>query len=168
MVLGGYQVYLGWRFIDRRSRIASEKVEYVWATASVLGLIAVIDGELSAKDKEIIRAAYARAGFSDAEIREVELTLSDCERTFVSGGSDPDRLFNMLRDACAKVSLHSNQQTRFIFLETAVALVGSDGFISSAEEKALRAAALMLGFSSEDVDKVRAMAHQPDAPAPAI
>jgi len=164
LLFGAHQVYLGWMFIARRSRVSGERFEYVRSTAGVLGIIALIDGELSEKDKQIIRTPYMRAGFSAAEMREVDLTLEDCERGFLGDGSDPDRLFPKLRDVCSTVARHSDHQTRSLFLVTALSIAASDGFVSSAEEKAIRAAALWLGLSTEDVDRAWAEARQPDAP----
>ena len=161
ILFGLHQIYLGWMFIARRSRVSGERFEYVKATASVLAYIALIDGELSEKDKQIIRTTYMRAGFSAVEMREVDLTLEDCERAFRADGSDTDRLFPLLRDACSSVARHSDHQTRSIFLGTALAIASSDGFVSSAEEKAIRAAALWLGLSTEDVDRAWAEARQP-------
>jgi len=163
ILFGFHQIYLGWMLMARRSRVSGERFEYVKATASVLGYIALTDGELSEKDKQIIRTTYMRAGFSAVEMREVDLTLEDCERAFLADGSDTDRLFPLLRDACSNVARHSDHQTRSIFLGTALSIAASDGFVSSAEEKAMRAAALWLGLSEGDIDKAWAEARQPDA-----
>ena len=161
ILFGFHQIYLGWMFMARRSRVSGERFEYVRATASVLASIALIDGELSEKDQQIIRTTYMRAGFSAVEMREVDLTLEDCERAFRADGSDTDRLFPLLRDACSSVARHSDHQIRSIFLKTALAIASSDGFVSSAEDKAIRAAALWLGLSTEDVDKAWTEARQP-------
>src|SRR6188474_2963416 len=165
ILFGFHQIYLGWMFMARRSHVSGERFEYVKATAGVLGYIALTDGELSEKDKQIIRTTYMRAGFSAVEMREVDLTLEDCERVFLADGSDTDRLFPLLREACAKVARHSDHQTRSIFLGTALSIAASDGFVSSAEEKAIRAAALWLGLAEDDIDRAWSEARQPDAPS---
>ena len=164
ILFGAHQIYLGWMFMVRRSHVAGERFEYVRSTAGVLGIIALIDGELSEKDKQIVRTTYLRAGFSAVEMREVDQTIDDCERAFFADGSDTDRLFPLLRDACSRVARHSDHQTRAIFLGTALSIAASDGFVSSAEEKAIRAAALWLGLSEDDIDKAWTEARQPDAP----
>jgi tellurite resistance protein len=155
-----YQIYLGWMFMARRSCVG-ERFECVEATASVLAYTRV-DRRESEKDKQIIQTTYMRAGFSAVEMREVDLTLEDCERAFRAAGSDTDRLFPLLRDACSNVARHSDHQIRSIFLGTALTIASSNGFVSSAEDKAIRAAALWLGLSTEDVNKAWTEARQRD------
>ena len=150
---GIYQVFLGWSFIVRRTRVATERFEYLHSSARVLSYIALADGEITPREIQIIQATYARAGFSEVELREVEQTARDCERHFLNDGSDPDRLFALLKDACSFVSTHSNEQTRLIFLRTAILIAASDGYISRAETRALRAGAMWLGLSTAEVDK---------------
>ena len=144
----------------RRSCVG-ERFECVEATASVLAYTRV-DRRESEKDKQIIQTTYMRAGFSAVEMREVDLTLEDCERAFRAAGSDTDRLFPLLRDACSNVARHSDHQIRSIFLGTALTIASSNGFVSSAEDKAIRAAALWLGLSTEDVNKAWTEARQRD------
>jgi len=152
LMWGPYQAYVGWAYIHRRSRIASERFEYINSTARVLSYIALSDAEISDAPIDIIRAAYGRAGFSEAELREVSVVVRECETEFREQGSDSERLLVSLKDACSSVAGHANHQTRFFCLRTAVLIASSDGFISSGEDKALRAAALWLGLSASDVD----------------
>ena len=63
LMWGPYQGYVGWAYIHRRSRIAAERFEYIHTTARVLSYIALSDAEISDAPIDIIRAAYARAGF---------------------------------------------------------------------------------------------------------
>jgi tellurite resistance protein len=149
---GGYQIYVGWAFMARRSSISSERRQYVTATARVLSYVALCDGMITPKESEIIRAAFARAGFSPEEVKEVDLTMHDCAQAFAYDGSDPERLAGLLKEACATVARHSDNQTRFLFLRTALKIAASDGFVSLAEEKALRAATTWLGLTTEDID----------------
>jgi uncharacterized tellurite resistance protein B-like protein len=149
---GGYQLYMGWAVISRRSRLKQERYQYVTATAKVLSCIAMADGMISPAKSEIIRDIYARAGFSADEVAEAEATVRDCERTFVHNGSAPERLFDPLKAACEQVAQHSDNQTRFIVLRTALKIAASDGFVSLSEEQAIRIATDRLGLSSSDVD----------------
>ena len=149
---GGYQIYVGLAFLARRSQITAERREYVSATARVLTYVALCDGTLSPKESEIIRDAYARAGFSAGELDEVELTMRDCAHAFAYDGSDPERLATLLKAACATVAQHSDNQTRFICLRTALKIAASDGFVSLSEEKALRAATTWLGLQPSEID----------------
>jgi tellurite resistance protein len=149
---GGYQLYMGWSVLSRRSRLKQERYQYVTATARVLSCIAMADGMISPKKSEIIRDIYARAGFSEDEVAEAEATVRDCERTFVQNGSAPERLFDPLKEACENVARHSDNQTRFIVLETALRIAASDGFVSLSEEKAIRVATSCLDLTPADVD----------------
>ena len=153
LLYGSYQIYIGWAFISRRSRIVAERVDYVTSTAKVLTLVALADGELTPKAIAIIRETYTRAGFDANELREVDLTAAECERAFRGDGSDPERLLPRLQAACQDVSKHSDHQTRLIFLEAGVLIVASDGYVSRAGERLLRAAASWLGLSTMDVDE---------------
>jgi DnaJ-domain-containing protein 1 len=159
LMWGPYQAYVGWAYIHRRSRIAAERFEYIHSTAQVLSYIALSDGEISDVEIDIIRATYARAGFSDAELREVSIVVRECDARFREQGSDSERLFVLLKDACSSVSVHSNHQTRHIFLRTALLIASSDGFVSRAENQVVRAAALWLGLSASDVDNAWAQLH---------
>src|SRR5687768_17660062 len=67
LLFGSYQIYIGWAFISRQSRLGAERVDYVTSTATVLAYIALADGELSPKAIDIIRDTFARAGFSANE-----------------------------------------------------------------------------------------------------
>jgi len=149
---GGYQLYMGWAVIARRSRLNEERYQFVTATAKVLSCIAMADGMISPKKAEIIRDTYVRAGFSADEVAEAEVMVRDCERSFVHNGSAPERLFDPLKEACEQVAQHSDNQTRFIVLRTALRIAASDGFVSVSEEKALRVATDCLGLSSADID----------------
>ena len=149
---GGYQIYVGWAFIARRSKLSTERYEYVTATAKVLSYVALCDGTISPKESEIIREAYVRAGFSADELNQVEVTMRDCSHAFAYDGSDPERLAKLLKEACGTVAQHSDNQTRYIFLRTALKIAASDGFVSLAEEKALRAATTWLGLTPADID----------------
>jgi tellurite resistance protein len=151
-LFGLYQVYLGVSFINRRSRVSAERIDYVTATAKVLAFVALADGELSPKANEVIGDTLTRAGFSPEEVREAHLAAADCERRFRGEGSDPARLVPLLQAACHDVSKHSSHQVRTIFLEAAVRIARSDGFASRGEEQLLRAAASWLGLSQTDVD----------------
>ena len=152
VLFGGYQIYVGWSFLSRRSGIADERIGYLASTAKVLSMLALTDGDLSSKDLEIIHEVYRRVGFASNELHEVELVARDCEREFRGHGSNPDQLAPLVQDACRQVSQHCNYQTRLIVLETAVLIVASDGYVSQVEERALRAAATWLGLSARDVD----------------
>jgi tellurite resistance protein len=160
-LFGSYQTYLGWSFISRRSRIKAERLDYVTSTAKVLALIALADGDVSATTNEIIGDALTHAGFSPDEVREARLTAADCEQTFRGLGSDPERLGAVLQAACHDVSKHSEHQVRTIFLEAAVRIVTSDGFVSRGEDRLLRAAASWLGLSPADVDHAWTAQAQP-------
>ena len=149
---GGYQIYVGWAFIARRSSLSSERYAFVTATAKVLSYVALCDGSISPKETEIIIDAFTRAGFSSEELKQVELTMRDCGHAFAYDGSDPERLATLLRDACGTVAQHSDNQTRYLFLRTALQIAASDGFVSLAEEKALRAATTWLGLTPGDID----------------
>jgi uncharacterized tellurite resistance protein B-like protein len=72
----------------------------------------------------------------------------------VSNGSATERLFDPLKEACEQVARHSDNQTRFIVLRTALRIAASDGFVSLAEEKMLRAATQCLGLPPSDIDVV--------------
>src|SRR4029078_13351869 len=112
------------------------------------------DGEIDSREAAIIRQTYARAGFSMQDLREVDRVVEECQRRFFVGGSDAERLFRLLRDACAAVMQHSNELTRFGFVRAAISIAGSDGFISSEEERALRATANWLGLAKADYDRL--------------
>jgi tellurite resistance protein len=150
---GGYQIYVGWAFLQRRSSVTAERRQYVTATARVLAYVALCDGTISPQETEIIRSAFDRVGYSADELREVELTVRDCAHTFAYDGSDPERLAALLKDACATVARHSDNQTRYLFLRTALQIAATDGFVSLVEEKAIRAATSWLGLTSADVDR---------------
>jgi hypothetical protein len=150
---GGYQIYVGLAFLARRSQITTERRDYVTATARVLSYVALCDGTISPRDAEIIRDAYQRAGFSPGELDEVDLTMRDCAHAFAYDGSDPERLAKLLKESCATVAQHSDNQTKFICLRTALKIAASDGFVSLSEEKALRAATTWLGLQPSDIDK---------------
>lgn len=149
---GGYQIYIGWRFIARRSGVSAERREYIGATAKVLSYIALLDGTISPAKSAIVRDTYTRAGFSADELTEVDVTMRDCQEWFVHGGSDPERIREPLREACSRVAQHSDNQTRVIVLKTALRLAASDGFVSLSEEKAIRAATEWLGLGASDID----------------
>lgn len=151
---GGYQLYVGWGFMSRRSRLTKERRDYVTATARVLSYVALADGMIAPKKSDIIRDAYTAAGFSADEVAEAALTVRECEQSFVSSGSAPERLFDPLKEACEQVARHSDNQTRFIVLRTALRIAASDGFVSLAEEKMLRAATQCLGLPPSDIDAV--------------
>jgi tellurite resistance protein len=151
---GGYQIYIGWGFISQRSRITAERHQFVTATTRVLSYVALCDGAISPQESEIIKTAYARAGFTAIELEEVDLTMRDCMHAFAYDGSDPERLASLLKEACAAVAQHSDNQTLFIVLRTALRIAASDGFVSLTEEKALRAVTTWLGFKPEDMDGV--------------
>jgi tellurite resistance protein len=152
LFLGGYPIYTGWGIISRRSRLEHERHQYVTATARVLSCIALSDGMISPKKAEIIRDTYAGAGFSADEVAEAEMTVRECEQSFVQNGSTPAHLFDPLKEACEQVARHSDNQTRFIVLRTALRIAASDGFVSSTEEKALRVATSCLGLPTSDID----------------
>ncbi|MBY0492629.1 MAG: TerB family tellurite resistance protein [Cyanobacteria bacterium] len=122
------------------------------ATAKVLSYVALLDGTISPAKSAIIRSTYRRAGFSAEEVSEVEITMRECQEWFVHGGSDPERIREPLREACSHVAQHSGNRTRVIFLTTALRLAASDGFVSLAEEKAIRAATEWLGLDASDID----------------
>lgn len=149
---GGYQIYVGWAFVARRSSIAAERYQYVTATARVLAYVALCDGTISTVERDIIHDAFARAGFSTEEVHQVEVTLRDCAHAFAYDGSDPERLATLLKEACATVAQHSDNQTRYLVLRTALKIAASDGFVSLTEEKALRAATTWLGLTPADID----------------
>jgi hypothetical protein len=150
---GGYQIYVGWAFVRRHSRVSAERHQYVTATARVLAYVALCDGSISPAESAIIRGAFERAGYSPDELQEVDLTLKDCAHVFAYDGSDPERLATLLKDACATVAQHSDNQTRYIFLRTALKIAATDGFVSLVEEKALRAATTWLGLTPADIDR---------------
>lgn len=152
LFLGGYPIYTGWGILSRRSRLEHERYRYVTATARVLSYIALSDGMVSPQKAEIIRGTYARAGFSADEVAEAEMTVRECEQSFVQNGSVPERLFDPLKEACVQVARHSDNQTRFIVLRTALRIAASDGFVSASEEKALRVATSCLGLALSDID----------------
>jgi DnaJ-domain-containing protein 1 len=152
MLWGGYQMYLGWCYVARRRRTSHERLEYLESSARVLAYIALADSTVDPRETIIIRETYARAGFSPADLHEVDRVVQQCERQFFADGSDPDRLFVLLRTACAAVMQHSNEQTRLSFLRTAIIIAGSDGFVSSGEERALRATAHWLDISNQDYE----------------
>jgi tellurite resistance protein len=152
LFLGGYPIYTGWGILSRRSRLEDERYRYVTSTARVLSYIALSDGMVSAHKAEIIRGTYARAGFSADEVAEAEMTVRECEQSFVQNGSAPERLFDPLKEACEQVARHSDNQTRFIVLRTALRIAASDGFVSASEEKALRVATSCLGLASSEID----------------
>jgi tellurite resistance protein len=149
---GGYQIYVGWGFISRRSHVTHERRQYVTATARVLSYVALADGMTAPDKSQIIRDAYASAGFSADEVAEAEMAVRECEQAFVSNGSAPERLFDSLKDACERVEKHSDNQTRFMVVRTALKIAASDGFVSLAEEKMLRAATQWLGLTAADID----------------
>jgi uncharacterized tellurite resistance protein B-like protein len=149
---GGYQIYIGWAFLHRRSRLSAERHQYVTATARVLSYVALCDGSISPQESAIIRNVFQRVGYSPEELHEVELTVRDCAHAFAYDGSDPERLAKLLKEACGTVAQHSDNQTRYIFLRTALDIAASDGFVSLAEEKALRAATTWLGLTPADID----------------
>jgi DnaJ like chaperone protein len=151
---GLHQMYLGWSFISRRRRTTHDRAEYLQASVSVLTYIALADGEITPREAQIIRGTYVRAGFSSEDLRNVEQILRECERRFFTDGSDPNRLFRLLRDACAVVLRHSNDHTRLSFFRTAVLIAGSDGFINAGEDRAIQAAANWLLIASEEVDQM--------------
>lgn len=163
---GGYQIYVGLAFVARRSLITTERRDYVTATARVLSYVALCDGTLSPKEAEIIRDAYARAGFSPEELNEVDLTMRDCAHAFAYDGSDPERLAKLLKEACSTVAQHSDNQTKFICLRTALKIAASDGFVSLTEEKALRAATTWLGLQPSDIDQAWSEMSGGGAPPP--
>jgi len=149
---GPYQAYLGWAYIHRRSRITAERFGYIHSTARLLTCIALADGDISDAENQIIQTTYTRAGFSEAELREVGAVVRECVAQFREEGSDHERLLVVLEEACSAVAAHTNHQTRSMFLRTALQITSSDGFVSGAEDQALRAAALWLGLSASDVD----------------
>lgn len=149
---GGYQIYVGWAYLHRRSRVSAERYQYVTATARVLSYVALCDGSMSSQESEIIRGVFERAGYSPQELHEVDVTIRDCAHAFAYDGSDPERLASLLKDACATVAQHSDNQTRYIFLRTALKIAATDGFVSLTEEKALRAATTWLGLTPADID----------------
>lgn len=151
---GLHRMYLGWSYISRRRRTTHERIEYLESSASVLAFIALADGVIDPREAAVIRETYARAGFSPQDLREVERVVQECQRRFFADGSDPERLFVLLRNACAVVVQHSNEQTRFSFLRAAIIIAASDGFVSSGEERALRASANWLGISKADYDRL--------------
>jgi tellurite resistance protein len=107
---------------------------------------------VSPQKAAIIRGTYARAGFSADEVAEAEMTVRECEQSFVQNGSAPERLFDPLKEACEQVARHSDNQTRFIVLRTALRIAASDGFVSASEEKALRVATSCLGLEPTEID----------------
>lgn len=164
LLWGLHQMYLGWSFVSRRRRSTHERVEYLQASVSVLAYIALADGEIKPRESTIIREAYARGGFSAEDLREVGRIVGECERRFFADGSDPDRLFKLLQSACAVVLQHSNERTRITFFRTAVLISASDGFVSSGEDRALKAAEGWLGISDTDAERAwRGVGdHEPD------
>lgn len=151
---GLHQIYLGWSYVSRKRRTTHERLEYLESSASVLAYVALADGAIGLREAIVIRETYARAGYSTQDLHEVDRILQQCERRFFADGSDPERLFVLLRDSCAMVMRHSNEQTRFIFLRAAVVIATSDGFVASGEERALRAAANWLGISARDYERL--------------
>lgn len=149
-----HQWYLGGSFILRRRRSTNERTEYLHASVSVLAYVALADGQITAREADIIKGAYARAGFSSADVAEVATIVRACEGTFYSDGSDPNRLFKLLQASCAIVQLHSNGTTRVSFFRTAVLIAASDGFVSPGENQALQAAAQWLGLADDDAQRV--------------
>jgi DnaJ-domain-containing protein 1 len=150
---GLHQAYLGWSYFARHRRTSHERVEYVQSSVSVLAFIALVDGVITPREAAIIRDSYARAGFSAEDIRDVDRILRECERRFLLDGSDADRLFVLLRDACRIVWQHSNPHTRFRFFRTAILIATSDGFVSASERRALTAAAAWLGLSEAEIER---------------
>jgi DnaJ-domain-containing protein 1 len=151
---GLYQIYLGWCYIARRRRTTHERVEYIESSAAVLAYVALADGSVDPREAGIIRETYARAGFSSHDLREVDRVVQQCQRQFFLDGTDPERLFVLLRNACAVILKHSNEQTRFSFLRAAIIIAASDGFVSSIEERTLRASANWLGIAKSDYDRL--------------
>jgi DnaJ like chaperone protein len=149
---GLHQMYLGWSYVARRRRITHERAEYLESSAAVLAYIALADGSVDPREAEIIRATYARAGFSADDLREVDRVVRECQHRFFADGSDPERLFVLLRQACTVVVQHSNAQTRLSFLRAAILIAMSDGFLGSAEERLLRAIANWLGIEQTEYD----------------
>jgi len=154
IVWGLHQMYLGWSYASRRRRTTHERIEYLESSTAVLAYVALADGVVDAREIAIIRETYARAGFSLQDLREVDRALQDCQRRFLASGSDPERLFVLLRDACAALFQHSNEQTRLAFLRSAILIATSDGFVNSGEERALLASANWLGISRNDYDRL--------------
>lgn len=151
---GIHQTYLGWSYISRRRRTSHERIEYLESSAAVLAYVALADGAIDPGEVAIIRDTYARAGFSPQDLREVDRIIQECRHRFLAAGSDPERLFIFLHDACGVVLRHSNEHTRLTFLRTAMIIAASDGFVSSGEERALRASANWLGISKADYDRL--------------
>jgi DnaJ-domain-containing protein 1 len=128
-------------------------MEYLQASVSVLAYVALADNEIKSRELGIIREIYARAGVSADDLREVVRIVEQCERRFVAAGSDPERLYRLLRDACAAGMRHSNEQTRFSFFRTAILIAANDGFVRSSENGALEAVASWLGISPLSTDR---------------
>jgi DnaJ-domain-containing protein 1 len=152
LLWGLHQVYLGWSYVVRRKRTTHERIEYLDSSASILAYVALTDGEIDPREKSVIRDTYARAGFGPDDLRDVERTIEQCETRFRTDGSDPERLFVRLQQACAILLRHSNEQTRLSFVRAAITLATSDGFIRSAENRALQAMAGWLLISESDYD----------------
>jgi DnaJ like chaperone protein len=151
---GLHQMYLGWSYVSRRRRISHERAEYLDSSASVLAYIALADGRVDPRETDIIRETYARAGFSADDVREVVRVVQECQRRFFADGSDPERLFVLLRQSCTVIVRHSNAQTRLSFLRAAILIAMSDGFLSSNEQRVLEAAANWLGIEKTDYDRL--------------
>src|ERR1051325_582624 len=151
---GLYLIYLGWSYVNRRRRTTHERLGYIEASAAVLGYVALTDGRIDPREKTMIRDTYDRAGFSSQDLEEVNRVVEQCERNFFKGGSNTDNLFVLLRNACAVLMHHSNEQTRFGVLRAAIIIAASDGFVSSDEERALRASANWLGVSGADYENL--------------
>jgi DnaJ-domain-containing protein 1 len=151
---GLHQAYLGWSYVARRRRAGHERFEYLESSASVLAYVALADGEVDPREAAIIRGTYARAGFGPDDLRDVERTIEQCQRSFRADGSDPERLFVRLQQACAILLRHSNEQTRLSFVRAAIVLATSDGFVRAGEDRALRATANWLGLSQSQYDQI--------------
>lgn len=167
-ILWGFQqVYLGWSFVSRRRRTTHERVEYLDASVSVLSYVALADGEIKPSERKIIHDTYARANFSADDLRQIEGIIRQCEQRFFADGSDPQRLYSLLRGACGVVLQHSNDRTRLAFLRAAVLIAASDGFITASERGALKAMAGWLGISDADErDAWRTVVDRDSASAP--
>ena len=151
---GVHQMYLGWSYISRRRRISHERVEYLESSGSVLAYVALADGAVDERERAIIRDTYARAGCSPRDLQVIDRAIEDCETKFLASGSDPNRLFVLLRDACFVLFHHSSERTRLGFLRTAILIAASDGFLNDGERRALWGSANWLGITRDDYDRL--------------
>lgn len=148
------QCYAGWGFTARRRRTDHERADYLEASATVLGCVALADGSISVAERHVIQRAYRAAGCSSDELTVIERTLDTCEQQFRNEGSDADRLFHRLRKACDSLSRHSNTIIREEFVRCALVIITSDGYVSATEEELIRAAATWLGLRQDHFESM--------------